>query len=196
MSTMRIEVAKIDEVLEHPNADRLKIAIIKGWRTAIRYDPDAKTSQFNKGDLCVFFPPDSMISNDLAESLGVKNFTAQVSDAKCRIVACRIRGEVSFGFIAKPPSGVKLGDDLTSYYNAEKWNMPENYLKDDYCENIPGFLEYTDIENWGNYPNAFSNGDNIVITEKIDGFTCRYANQSILSRSVFLFNIMSIVCCY
>src|SRR5436190_20273786 len=59
MSSLIIEVCRVDSVELHPNADRMAIARVKGWRTCINRDPNTGKLQFERGDRCVYVPPDS-----------------------------------------------------------------------------------------------------------------------------------------
>jgi len=68
MSSLIVEVCKVDKVEKHPAADKLAIATVKGWKTCIRYDPVHQRAEFNEGDLCVYFPPDSILPPKLANS--------------------------------------------------------------------------------------------------------------------------------
>ena len=68
MSTLVIEVCQVAAVERHPHADRLGIATVKGWKTAIGYDPAAGTFDFAPGERCVYFPPDSVLPPQLANS--------------------------------------------------------------------------------------------------------------------------------
>jgi RNA ligase (TIGR02306 family) len=61
MSSLIVEVCKIDEVIKHSNADKLSIATVKGWNCIIGLD------QYKVGDTVVFIPPDCIIPNDLIE---------------------------------------------------------------------------------------------------------------------------------
>ena len=65
MSKLIVEVCRVGAVEPHPNADRLAICTVKGWKTIIKYDPETKTAQFKEGDLCVYFPPDSVLPDNL-----------------------------------------------------------------------------------------------------------------------------------
>ena len=68
MSTLVIEVCQVASVERHPHADRLGIATVKGWKTAIGYDPAAGTYEFAPGERCVYFPPDAVLPPALANS--------------------------------------------------------------------------------------------------------------------------------
>ena len=68
MSTLVIEVCQVGSVERHPHADRLGIATVKGWKTAVGYDPATASFDFTPGERCVYFPPDSVLPPALANS--------------------------------------------------------------------------------------------------------------------------------
>ena len=68
MSTLLIEVCEVAAVERHPHADRLGIATVKGWKTAVGYDPATGRYDFSPGERCVYFPPDSVLPPALANS--------------------------------------------------------------------------------------------------------------------------------
>jgi RNA ligase (TIGR02306 family) len=68
MSTLMIEVCEVAAVEPHPHADRLGIATVKGWKTVIGFDPATGTYEFAPGDRCIYFPPDSVLPPELANS--------------------------------------------------------------------------------------------------------------------------------
>src|SRR5688500_14594677 len=68
MSTLVVEVCEVAAVEKHPYADRLGVATVKGWKTAIGYDPATGRYDFAPGDKCVYFPPDAVLPPELANS--------------------------------------------------------------------------------------------------------------------------------
>jgi len=68
MSTLVVEVCEVAEVEKHPYADRLGIATVKGWKTVIGFDPDTGSYEFQPGERCIYFPPDSILPPALANS--------------------------------------------------------------------------------------------------------------------------------
>jgi hypothetical protein len=68
MSTLVIEVCEVTAVEKHPYADRLGIATVKGWKTAVGFDPSTGRFEFEAGERCVYFPPDSVLPPALANS--------------------------------------------------------------------------------------------------------------------------------
>ena len=63
MSTLKVEVTKIDAIERHPNADRLDLAVVKGWNCVVG------RGSYRSGDLCVYIPIDSVLSEDLEKRL-------------------------------------------------------------------------------------------------------------------------------
>jgi len=187
MSSLVVEVCKVEDILPHENADRMKIARVKGWNTCIRYNPDTKESQFKVGQLCVFFPPDSILPKELAEDrLGIMNYLSPLpkeANGKRpgggRVRATRLRGVPSYGVIMAidPKQGDdpnwEVGTDVAEHFGVTKWEPPVKCIAGDAEKKCTKFIEYTDIENYGNFPDAIPNGEEVVITEKIHGSNCR-----------------------
>jgi RNA ligase (TIGR02306 family) len=107
MSDTPIEVLRIKSVEPHPNADRLEIVKVLGTQFI------SQKGDFQEGDLCVYFPPDMLIPEHVAERLGVANYLkhsvypGEYAKTRCRIGAIRLRGVASFGF------GVSLSEAET-----------------------------------------------------------------------------------
>lgn len=68
MSTLVVEVCEVAGIEKHPYADRLGIATVKGWKTAVGYDPATGQFEFQPGERCIYFPPDSVLPPALANS--------------------------------------------------------------------------------------------------------------------------------
>ena len=181
MSSLIVEVCKVQSVEPHPNADRMALAQIKGWTTCIRRDPDTNTSQFMPGDLCVYFPPDTVLPVELATRLGVKQYLGQLpKDANGlrptggRVRVANLRGVKSFGLIMAPddPTWIE-GTDVVAHYYLSKYEPPSRSHQGDAEQSDPGFHKYFDMENLRNFPDALIEGEEVVYTEKIHGENCR-----------------------
>jgi hypothetical protein len=68
VSTLLVEVCEVASVEKHPYADRLGIATVKGWKTAVGFDPATGRYEFQPGEKCIYFPPDSILPPALANS--------------------------------------------------------------------------------------------------------------------------------
>ena len=88
MSTLIVEVCRVDRVLPHPSADRLELAHIKGWQCVV---PKGK---YVAGSLVTYVPIDAVLPAELSERLGV---TKYLSNGRVR--CAKLRVEPSFGLI-------------------------------------------------------------------------------------------------
>lgn len=178
MSSFKVEVIKIDEVLVHPNADRLELCVVRGWNVV------AQKGLYRAGDLCVYVPIDSVLPRKIEDQLFPEG--SKIKLQKSRVRSIRIRGAVSQGMLIRPDEfglqGKKEGDDVTDILGIVKYEPPE--------ESIPGLLntskastrkqpnvhfrKYTDMENFKNHPKVFEEGENVWVTEKLHGTSARY----------------------
>lgn len=180
MSTLFVEIVEISEVIPHPNADRLEIAKVLGTQVVVAKD------QFVGGQKAVYFPPDMLIANQIANDLGVAKylkhaiFPGDLHRTQCRVAGCRLRGVPSFGFLipnddfALTPVGVNVSD----YYNAVKYEPPVRLFRGggDRMPDHPSFHKYTSIEHFWRNRTAIPEGMDVVITEKIHGTNARFGS--------------------
>jgi RNA ligase (TIGR02306 family) len=171
MSSLIVEVCRIESIASHPSADRLEIATIKGWKVVVGL------GSFKKGDVVVFFPPDTALSQKWTDSFGITKYCSpwkgefdEDNIPFHRIRAARLRGQASFGTVIPTPElSWEVGKDVAAYYGARKWEPPVKPVDGNAAPEVPGFHKYTDMENLNNYPEAFVNGEEVVISEKIHG---------------------------
>lgn len=175
MSSLIVEVCEISDILTHPNADKLEIAQVKGWKVIVQKDT------FHKGDKCVYFPPDSVMPLVLADRLGITKYLKQLPKQidgnrpdSLRVAAARLRGEASFGTImpCENPDWV-VGQDVKDHYGITKWEPPQKCVDGDAERPHPAFHGYTDIENIRNFPSIIKEGEEVVFTEKLHGSNLR-----------------------
>ena len=165
MSQFKIEVVAIDNVSNHPNADRLDIAQVRGWRCVVGRD------QFKTGEAAVYIPIDSVLPEALVKELGIEK------GYRNRVKSIKLRGEFSQGLLMKPREGWKINDDVGDALQITKWEEPIPVeMRGVMAPRDPRFVQYTDIENIKNYPTVFTPEDNIIVTEKIHGTNWRAAN--------------------
>jgi RNA ligase (TIGR02306 family) len=193
MSSLIIEVCRVDKVEAHPNADKMAVATIKGWKTCIRKNDDGST-QFTEGDLCLFVPPDAVLPKELSDRLGVTNYLKQLAKKADgtrpeggRVAVSRLRGQPSYGFITSleilnsyytghgEPYVWKLGDDVAGLLGITKWEPPITCTDGDAERPHPAFHKYFDLENYRNFPDLIPDGESVVFTEKLHGKNCRVA---------------------
>jgi len=191
MSSLIIEICRVDKVEAHPQADKMAIATIKGWKTCIKKNEDGST-QFAEGDLCIFFPPDAVLTKELSDKIGVTNYLktlAKKADGSRpeggRVAVSRLRGQPSYGFITdldilngyytghgEQPTW-KAGDDVAGLLGVTKWEPPVTCTDGDAERPHPAFHRYFDLENYRNFPDLIPDGEPVVFTEKLHGKNCR-----------------------
>lgn len=172
MSTLHCDVCEVSNVREHPNADRLEVAEVKGWQVVT-----GKGCHTN-GDLVVHVPPDALVPRPRAEEWGVDqhlSWQARYAEKDLgRVRVARLRGEMSYGFLVSAPGGASVGSDFADEWGIEKWEPPVELTSGDQEVDHPMFHRYTHIENWRNWPGMFPDPDEYVVaTEKLHGTNCR-----------------------
>jgi RNA ligase (TIGR02306 family) len=174
MSTLIVDVAKIKEVKEHPNADRLEIHKIKGWEVI------AQKGLYKEGDIVVYCPIDAVLPIELSDAMEVTKYLS-----KQRVKTARLRGVYSQGLLIPttflPEGDYKIGDDVKDLLGITKYEPPPppaqfagtQLKKDD------RFNRYTDIENIKNFPDVLKEGEQVIISEKIHGsnFRCGWVDE-------------------
>jgi len=178
MSDIAITVQEISAVENHPDADRLDIVKILGTQCIVG------RGEYAVGDKVIYFPPDMMIPEGVAEGLGVKKYLKHVrwnhEKVQSRIAACRLRGVPSYGFVIDSNQRVDVNTDLTAIYGGEKYEPPINMMIgvggkrfNEYGLPEGKFHRYTHIQQYWRYPNVFDPKEDVVITEKIHGTNSR-----------------------
>jgi len=177
MSTLKVEVVKVDDVIAHPNADRLEIAVIKGWNCVV------SKGTWHNGDLGIYFPIDSVLHPGTESILFPSDSKIKLHNSRVRVT--KIRGAFSQGLLVHPSSfpgiaAIHTGMDLTEATGTTKFEPAE--MQQSSCglgsrkrtkSPNPYFHKYTDIENFKNHIDLFKAGDAVVIHEKIHGTNFR-----------------------
>lgn len=181
MSSLIVEVCRVEEVRPHPNAERLAVARVKGWQTCVVRDAAAGRTQFVAGDKCVFFPPDCVLPPELSDRLGVTKYLsplARLADGSRppggRVRVANLRGFKSYGLImACEEPAWEVGRDVAAHYGVTKWEPPLRAQDGDAEPAHPAFHRYFDMENLRNFPDLIPAGEEVVVTEKIHGQNAR-----------------------
>jgi RNA ligase (TIGR02306 family) len=167
MSSLTVEVCRIDKILPHNNANALEIALIKGWQCIV------KKGDFQEKDVVIYIPPDALIPKEWSDKWGVTSYLG----SNGRVKSIKLRGEPSMGLVIKPPDDGKwkVGSDVASAFGITKYEPPvkRDSQQSNSRPSHPHFIKYTDIENLRNYPNELHDGEDVVVTEKIDGTSVR-----------------------
>lgn len=168
MSSLMVKVIRIDQVVPHPNADRMELAHIGGWQCC------TGKGQFRTGDLAIYIPPDAVLPKEFAEQIGVAQYLGNGN----RVKTVRLRKEVSQGILI-PSNGHREGEDVAEVYGITKWEPPVSPFSGGMQrkfskKHTPYFPRYTDIENFNYFNTALGDDEEVTITEKLHGTNFRY----------------------
>jgi RNA ligase (TIGR02306 family) len=168
MSTHRVDVVRIGEIVKHPNADTLGLVQIYGWTCAIRL------GDFQPGDLCAYIEPDYVVP-----SAGPFEFLCK-EGKPARIKAKRLRGTWSQGLLVRAPEGAAEGDDVMEHFGIVRYEpqMKGGLSSGGDAEAPCAALAYCpryDLENWRRYRHLLVEGETVFVSEKLHGANSRFA---------------------
>src|SRR5271157_5865133 len=171
MSTFAVELKEISKIYIHPNADKLELGQVEG----MTYQFVVQKGLYKEGDEVVYFPIDSLLPQELIQQQGISNFLA--GKEKNRIKTCRLRGEISQGYVS-PASSIRtylktdaLPNDLTAVLGVTKYEPPEVMTHTGKLVQLPEQVYYYDIEGCDRYPEIVEKlmNEPVFITEKLEG---------------------------
>jgi RNA ligase (TIGR02306 family) len=175
VSDLVVDVCRVETLKPHENGDRLEIAVVKGWECVVPRD------KYKVGDTCVFFPPDTIISQEIGEQYGVIPYLKKLPrwydvsefNAAGRVGVANIRGVPSFGLVVPYDGDRPIGTNLSTSLDVVKYDPPEPTGEGDAERQNSFFHTYTDIQNLKNFPDAFEEGEFVLFLEKIHGKNTR-----------------------
>jgi RNA ligase (TIGR02306 family) len=164
-STHRAEVVSV--VLEtHPNADSLSIVRLYngGFQVVVR------TDEWTGKTKAIYIQPDSVVPD-------TEQFT--FLDGKNRIKSKRLRGIWSMGLLIPAPDSAEIGQDFATELGIVRYEPPLTLQKitAGEAESVPRFvsdLPKYDVESLRRYSEVFTDGESVVVTEKIHGANGRW----------------------
>ena len=158
-------------VSELHNADRLEIARVRGYQCVVG------NGQFRDGDLVAYIPEQSIVPDNIIEDLGLTGRLAGPAHNRVRIE--KIRGVISQGLCYPVRDGkikgvdVEEGQDVTDLLGLIKYDPPVPKEMDGQAEAAYGKTIKYELANVKMYPDAFEDGETVVIKEKLHGvFAC------------------------
>jgi RNA ligase (TIGR02306 family) len=161
-------IQKIRKIEPIPNADRLELAHILGWKVVIR------KGEFKEGDLVVYVEVDSVLPERPEFEF--------LRDYGFRIRTVKLRGQISQG-IAFPISILpkdkeySIGEDVTEILGITKYEPPiPIQLSGETKGPFPQFIPKTDEVRIQTIPEILEKykGQSCYITEKVDGTSSTY----------------------
>jgi RNA ligase (TIGR02306 family) len=171
MSEFAVEVVKIGPVMKHPNADQLEMTMVHGGYPAI-----FKSGQFKEGDLAVYVPVDAIVPEEERWAF---------LRGHNRVKAVRLRGIFSLGILTEADPSWTEGQDVQQELRIERYcpeeekhNAPrgaghKNFDNDERGEHVPAGIPVYDLEALRKHGKVFTEGEEVVVTEKIHGENMR-----------------------
>jgi RNA ligase (TIGR02306 family) len=187
MSDFHPCIARIQKIEKHPNADTLSIYTVLN-----EYPVVDKTDKYQVGDLVAYICADAIVPDTeywhwLAKPLKRDKDgsvlippppVGQVKEKDRIIKAKRIRNVYSEGLIVEAPIGFQEGDSVAEYFGLTKRvyeeELPETF--DAGNEQAPKTftLSKYDLDGLAKYGYVFQEGENVLISEKIEGENCTF----------------------
>jgi len=188
MSTFAVPVLRVQEVIDHPNADRLSIVRVGDYR-CVSAKRDGQHI-YQAGDLVVYVPeaalvPEALLRHGFWDE--AKNKGMLAGSQGDRVKAVRLRGVVSQGLlfpllqssegailqlVGLPVLQVREGQNLAEALGITKYEPPiPTNMSGEVLPLYGKTLKY-DIENLKRYPNILREGETCVVTEKLHGTFC------------------------
>jgi RNA ligase (TIGR02306 family) len=188
MSTFTVTIKRILAIEPHPNADAIEFTVIDGYRSIV------KKGQFVAGNLVAYIPEAALLPVWLLKEINLwdaeKNCGKLTGKDGNRVKAIKLRGGLSQGICygvtqdtattgaikTESEPGcfalVREGDDVAAILGITKYEppIPVGMAGEVFNAGTDLTLAF-DIENIKAYPNAFTEGEEVVITEKLHG-TC------------------------
>lgn len=184
-STRDCPVFKFGEMLNHPNADRLKIVNIPD--TDYKYCANYEDWKDYTG-LVSWIPPDSLVDYTkpqfqflIGETKYLSNSEKNDSGDYVRVKAKKIRGINSYGLLVKVDSlGLKEGDDACQLLGVVHYEPPIGAEKPSMTGEACGgpskgvYPKY-DVDTGMKYGRkVFNQGEKVYIFEKLDGANSKF----------------------
>lgn len=171
-------VVRISEVTKHPNADQLELTQACGNPVII------KAGTFKAGDLAAYIPVDTLVPT----ANPCFSFLAKPDRTHHRVRAIKLRGVFSMGLLVPCPDGLRVGDPVVDRLGLEKYLTPseraeltegDNRSKAHARRQANGpKLPVYGLDPYRKYQHVLTEGEEVVITEKIHGCNARYLYQN------------------
>ena len=162
-------IVTISKIYNHPNADSLAIAEVRGWKVIVNKDRDG----YSDGDKAVYVEIDTIVPEEILIGRAEHKI---LKEKKFRIKSAKIRGSLSQGILFPmeilPTGDYSIGDDVTDLLGLTKYVDISLDVK---CiGRFPSFIPKTDAQRIQNLTTAEFANIEFYATEKLDGssFTC------------------------
>lgn len=199
MAEFEVKIVKIDDVIDHPNADRLTIVKIGGFNCIANKLEDG-TWRYDAGDPVVYIPEAAVVPDWLLKKMGFwddENGKGGLAGSRGnRVKAMKLRGIFSQGILmpvepcmdydengtvlvateltndsngSDPRSLLQVGDDVAELLGITKYEPTIPTSMSGQVYNTFGKTLSFDVENIQKYPDVFVDGEMVNVTEKLHG---------------------------
>lgn len=208
MSKFEVLVERVDDVLDHPNADRLNLVKIRGYH-CVSAKLDDGSHRYKPGDVVVYVPEDSIVPEYLLRRgfWNEKTNTGLLAGPNFdRVKAIMLRGSLSQGIIfpvsveasntgaigyfidnEKHTTIVRVGDNVAEFLGITKWiPVVPKELEGDVVGIPTRYAVKYDFDNLLKYPTAFDTLEcDVVVTEKLHGILCEIGTITDVQTDMF-----------
>jgi RNA ligase (TIGR02306 family) len=184
MSKFEVNVVKIDDVSDHPNADRLSVIKIKDY-LCISGKLEDGSHRYSAGDLVVYVPENSIVPEYILRNgfWDTKNDRGGLAGSNYdRVKAIRLRGIFSQGILLPVEAGavtneiqeilVSEGDDVSEFLGITKYEPPIPVHMAGEVFSCAEAIKF-DFESIQKIPDMFEETDIVEVTEKLHGTCCQ-----------------------
>lgn len=173
MSTFTVTAERLT-ITPHPDADALELALVG----SSAYQAVVPKGAYRTGDVAVYIPEQAVVPDDLLEELGLTGKLA--GSRRNRVKAIKLRGQLSQGLVCSPqtftPDDLVCAHltrtDLAAALNITKWEPPVPTALSGVLFAAPDIVPWLEVESLQRYPNVFTEGEHVDVTEKIHGSAC------------------------
>lgn len=174
MNEFQVRLHRI-QVEPHPDPEVafIELARIGNFRCVV------KKGEFTTGELVAYIPSDSVVPDDLITAMGLEGMLS--GKKKNRVKVRQFRGQLSEGLVYREPYFDELGEgeDVQDHLGIIKYEPP-------LPTNMAGLVEPRTIDRTIRYPlhniklfpNMFTQGELVSVTEKLHGTWCCFASIS------------------
>lgn len=197
MANFEVKVVRIDDVIEHPNADRLTIVKIGGYNCIANKKEDGSW-RYQPGNPVIYIPEGAVVPPWMLKSMDmwddVQGKGGLAGSRGDRVKAIKLRGIVSQGLLYPTLPvpveyqnsektlvsfngyialhGAEIGEDVAETLGITKYEPPIPVaMAGEVFSCFPHQFVY-DIENIQKYPEVFRENEDVVMTEKLHGTFC------------------------
>ncbi len=190
MSEFYTHVVKLGKPVKHPNADTLEIFNVfeTDGVADSGYPVISRIGDFKESDLAVYLSVDALVpvTHDKFKFLAGSGKKIVDNQIYSRLKAKRLRGIFSMGLLVKPDDTMKEGDNIADTLGIKKYEPDQfkskgggfhggsvDLLIGGIAEKDPGVVPVYDLEGLRKYANLFTDGEEVIVTEKLHGCNWR-----------------------